>query len=453
MRTQWSVQRRSWLILVVALQLEIGSSGMLRRASVWLNDGTSLTLGGWDCMGSNPTPPPIVASVHAQWLELDGNRDDIVRCVRRKKVSFTRNALSDRSLEMRRPTWITTQRCSNTQCTPCDKESSNKETDGCLVWAPCGGRDQSKCMRPQSSDGYALKTGADSNMKTSSITLTLKCSKTEAVLFSMSYGSLGNSKVSIHFNGDEKFSSRQSNANYEGTLAGVDGENELVFSVDRLDPTAAAQVQDVKLGIKNVRPDFTECEDKKACLDPSALGKDWATTQAKDLRSFLHLQHLCLMDKSRLEGDVEYSSYAGVCSKWAECLQKSDRLESIAAIIEASAGSLAPQLSLLQIPAAPTEAAACEDNDMGLLVESGRSDASCATDKRLCADEANGAIIHKYCRKTCGECKISIETKCRNPHLIDPENWDCACHEQMVKKCTVPDLKSMKFAACGRLWY
>merc|ERR1712147_428879 len=39
---------------------------------------------------------------------------------------------------------------------------------------------------------------------------------------------------------------------------------------------------------------------------------------------------------------------------------------------------------------------------------------------------------------------------CKNPFISDPESWDCACHEQMVKKCNVPDLTSPKFTACYR---
>ena len=33
---------------------------------------------------------------------------------------------------------------------------------------------------------------------------------------------------------------------------------------------------------------------------------------------------------------------------------------------------------------------------------------------------------------------------------LPAESWDCACHEQMVKKCNVPDLTSPKFTACYR---
>jgi len=41
-------------------------------------------------------------------------------------------------------------------------------------------------------------------------------------------------------------------------------------------------------------------------------------------------------------------------------------------------------------------------------------------------------------------------TLCNNPYFADPESWDCACHETMVKATQIKDLGSRAFAAAYR---
>merc|ERR1719473_1616085 len=54
-------------------------------------------------------------------------------------------------------------------------------------------------------------------------------------------------------------------------------------------------------------------------------------------------------------------------------------------------------------------------------------------------------MMKKLCPKTCGCCVETDSSSCKNPFISDPESWDCACHEIMVKKCEGKD-----FASCYR---
>jgi len=79
--------------------------------------------------------------------------------------------------------------------------------------------------------------------------------------------------------------------------------------------------------------------------------------------------------------------------------------------------------------------AACADDDAGVKAESGGKVTNCAEAAGMCKHGDYKATMEKLCPKACGLC---IET-CKDPFVSDPESWDCACHEIMVKRCKDSD--------------
>jgi len=94
---------------------------------------------------------------------------------------------------------------------------------------------------------------------------------------------------------------------------------------------------------------------------------------AKDLRESIKLQYQCLNVNAG-------TAKTATCTHWMQCLYSTDQLEIIKQVLEASGGANAPDLST------------------GLL-------------------------------------QTQDPLTCRDPYKIDPESWDCACHQRMKDAC------------------
>merc|ERR1712196_209428 len=78
-------------------------------------------------------------------------------------------------------------------------------------------------------------------------------------------------------------------------LKSESGDNVIKIIFKRGVPSMMAQAY-VRIEVKDVRPQFTECEDKKVCLGERGLGSLWNTQPAKDLRESIKLQWQCLCE-------------------------------------------------------------------------------------------------------------------------------------------------------------
>jgi hypothetical protein len=344
-----------------------------------------------------------------------------------------------------RPTWVTRQRCSGSTCVPCDKRSSSSTDDGCL-------------------DGnehwWSANVAAGSDFRQSEISVNLKCTAGEHVNMEVGYKDNVNGKIKILWNGVEvqnlphyrdhdqicydnngdklpcdktgwgswwqyrHYSWVPSNADkmkdgghglywynhgshwaflaseqlpLGGLKAETEGDNELTVVFERADPTKPASVK-IQVGAGShasfkgldgggVSMSFFDCEEHKVCLGMEGLAKHWETQAAKDLRTSTLLQHKCL-------GGNAPSAIGSVCTEWIGCLIKQGRLDSIKNLLEAFGANAAPTLPQF------------------------------ASGRRLL--------------------EASSEATCRNPFLQDPESWDCACHQNMVQKCT----DAAEFVSC-----
>ena len=121
-----------------------------------------------------------------------------------------------------------------------------------------------------------------------------------------------------------------------------------------------------------------------------------------------------------------HPDHKNVCGQWMTCLKLHGRLahtlQTIKQIIKSRMGDQAPALPQLKP----------EGNAVGVATR----------DLPFCKNpfiSDPGAYTHPHLHM----CKCAWA-------CLWTESWDCACHEQMVKKCNVPDLTSPKFTACYR---
>jgi len=273
--------------------------------------------------------------------------------------------------------------------------------DGCFVWAT---------HHTNFGNYYSLHTAANSAFTSASITVTLKCDAGDKIGVNVEYSRCGehgncdvallNGNIKLYLNGVEQTGDRsaykhdatQGPAGWwtetdhygktattflaQGAAAWTTSQDnniiEVVFERTNAGSEAAA---DVRIQVNDVRPEFSECEDKKVCLGELGLGASWNTEQARNLRASINLQWICLQDQQMP------AHHGTVCNLWKSCLTSSGLKAQIIEILQASGAASAPslpQIGLLQAHSPP----------------------------------------------------------CRNPFLTDPESWECACHEKLMEICS-----------------
>jgi hypothetical protein len=162
-----------------------------------------------------------------------------------------------------------------------------------------------------------------------------------------------------------------------------EGENELKIVFERTNVDEDATVR-LSTDITDIRPEFSDCEDRKVCLGEQGLGGEWDEQPAQDLRKSIKLQWKCLNDEA-----MPTQAHADVCKKWSSCLKMATdsngvpRFDTILAILKGSGADKAPSLEQFK--------------SIQLLQEH--------------------------------------QSPCRDPFMSDPESWDCACHDKIVEMC------------------
>lgn len=253
---------------------------------------------------------------------------------------------------------MTTALCSSqTDCAPCADGAQ-----GCFVNTEPG--------------GYYGATLPATGATGSKVSINLKCSPGDSLAFNFKASDLTNGKVVILFNGEILAQTGENLWDYTTNKLAAHGtlnSFEAYFVKTNLKKTAKATIW---IQLTQTRPEFTQCEDMKACLGQSGLGQHWGTEAANSLRESTKNQWQCLKDKSKDKT---------VCPVWKKCLENSGKSDQILKILEAAGASKAP-------------------------------------------------LINTLPSKTKGDSK-----GCRNPFVSDPESWDCSCHEWMVAKCQGQD--------------
>ena len=129
-------------------------------------------------------------------------------------VAFTRRDihrdLSQNPESLRRPAWMTSQRCSATTCVPCDRAVAEPTQDGCLVSTPVSDdrKNPDHWNRMWSRyNQYRFNTSANTDMISTSLTIKLKCLDHERVQLS-THLTANNTVFDLYFNGRLKWTTR-----------------------------------------------------------------------------------------------------------------------------------------------------------------------------------------------------------------------------------------------------
>jgi hypothetical protein len=266
-----------------------------------------------------------------------------------------------------------------------------------------------------------------SNFKRAELSINLKCAAGERIDLKSSYKTATNGVVKLYWNGVELQNMPEylgcpryyncadngnglafiaHNSSYSGTSYWVNtaqvfpgggiladpGDNELTFVFERTDVMQPSSVTGAATRIYRVTKGFADCEDLKVCLGQAGLGGEWRTQAAKDLRNSILLQQRCLEDET-MPG---YTQIAGVCARWKSCLTGQGKVDTVRNILEAFGASAAPPLP--------------QFSSGRRLLQSGN------------------------------------QARCRDPFIMDPESWDCACHARMLELCS----DSASFTTCYR---
>ena len=118
---------------------------------------------------------------------------------------FTKGLPNANGMELARPTWVTTQRCTSGACVPCDKAE-----EGCFVYGhfrphlyamPCIHWVAIHPIKILNRRFYEIKAEGGSDLRYSAITITLKCNAGEAVVLWVWWWHLRNGNLKIYFNG------------------------------------------------------------------------------------------------------------------------------------------------------------------------------------------------------------------------------------------------------------
>jgi len=329
-----------------------------------------------------------------------------------------------------RPNWVTTERCTAAGCAPCSSAG-----DGCLV----GHRDHHGRHREE----YKLSVPADSDLTYSVMTITLKCHKGDKIGLYVMFVDVQNGKGLLEFNGEQLKETKVTKHGWtlfdfrgdkavnrldwsqglrprqsKPALVAAQEENEFRLLFKRANLTAAAEFV-VSILIVDTRPKFTECEDTKVCLGKRGLGEDWSSQPAKNLRQSIKLQWDCLKGKGMPE------NHGAVCKRWSNCLKNATddngpRFAQIINILDARGADKAPSLP--------------QFGNKTLI----QTEVDVYNDRKAYDSEVLLAKKHTL-----------SEPFCRDPHMSDPESWDCACHEQMAKRCPTEDARAFD-SSCYR---
>jgi hypothetical protein len=270
-----------------------------------------------------------------------------------------------------RSTWLTTERCSENACVPCDASSNDPSKDGCFT--------------PATSPHhfYQSTAAAGSDLTSAKMTLNLACKPGEKINLGLTARQIQNGEWKCYFNGVEvtswHYTNRRDYWYVELPASTAPGPlNQVMIVWTRTDSGAASNAA-FDFNFK-MHQKFIQCEDKKDCLGSAGLGGLWSQDAAKNLRESILLQSKCLNDQ------VLPADHKTVCARFKSCLSSSGHLPRVRELLEASNAHHAPPLPQF------TE-----------LIEARDHSADSPT--------------------------------CRNPWLSDPESWDCACHENIVAAC------------------
>jgi len=201
------------------------------------------------------------------------------------------------------------------------------------------------------------------------------------------------------------------NGKLEASFKDVKMKNKAVHWL-RLPPNAGGELHRVVLELAQVRrwayvelddiklfmePAFGECESKKLCMK-QMLSNGRATKGSALLRSSQRHQLACLENAS-LNGSI--AGLQQSCDSWKRCLSISGMRQNLTDLLSASVSALPGASALTLLPA------------LSASVE-GSSNASPST---------------------------SSSTGCLTPSSLDPEAWECDCHEKMKERCQQVEAK------------
>ena len=112
-----------------------------------------------------------------------------------------------------RPTWLTLQRCSSIGCVPCDKAE-----EGCFYYSIQGFYQGKRWQKHElAGHRYRLNVAANSDLRESAITVTLKCLAGEPIKVELRTETINNGDVTIYFNGVlQNFSASAQNYSADG---------------------------------------------------------------------------------------------------------------------------------------------------------------------------------------------------------------------------------------------
>jgi hypothetical protein len=325
-----------------------------------------------------------------------------------------------------RPNWVTTETCRG-ECVPCDKAFSSGKLDGCLIPVP---------NAPAGKPGHymaKMSTVAGSTLRSSQASVELKCDPGDIPVLDWWYTG-SNVKVSVYWN-DALQTTKLRNNDWDACKTTpykcsakvrvspkTGGSNSVQLVVEPLQFGEKAEAY-VFIMISKVKNSFTDCEDNKVCLGKQGLAEHWETQESKDLRESMALQWACVQDQAL----SDYPAHQTVCKRWVNCLKASGRLLDIKVILQARGAAKAPPLAqLASTKSSPKQSAPGATRSPS---RARRRNTSRARRRNTAATEA---YLDNF---DLPGVNSSARAPCKNPFVSDPESWDCACHENMLKKC------------------
>lgn len=394
-----------------------------------------------------------------QWSQLVSSSSEFVRGgTFRLPYGLTPQATDGKEFSWRfaRADWPITRACTTDKCLPC-----NRDDDGC--WFPTIGHTYkygTSWGSKHNNKEFVLKSKMRAGSGTVMVEyiIELRCNHSGEIIkmSKPTYNRLENGDLKWYFNkqsGDvvhvsEKEMPQEKGHNSYTTeakkllklgisfgfwktteqpiqLIGKKGVNtlRLAFTRRNMDQDAKANIAHFELAVD---PEFTKCEDKQVCLSEMADGENWPQG-ASDLKESLHLQYVCMFHGSTsLEGPWKRSSPSegpvlvahvhadlqSSCERWTNCLERSGMLGDVKSILIAFGAQNAPQLTDYMKSAPTSSQTFSPTNEVENQLE-------------------YGALTRRR-RKAV----ITVDTKCRDPWLTDPEAWVCVkCDEMMKQKC------------------
>jgi len=273
------------------------------------------------------------------------------------------------------------------------------------------------------------------------------------------------------------------------TVPTLDGVNEVRVEFEPTADSGGIWTKDAKarfeLQIRTVPNDFAKCEDNKMCLAGLA-GADGSFSQAAQaLKTSSRIQEMCLnahsMHTQLVNGggsgctvDQKCTQCHGDCDSDADCeagltcFQRSSSLQTVPGCATGGSGDVSwmdycysPTTEIESISATITGSPTLNDvcAQWNQCLKNAGKDGEIKA--MLGAFNAEGAhlpaefsgVVQQVMDLQVGTGSADDAPGCQNPAILDPEAWDCSCHEKMKDACIpsmASSMASQEFQDCYR---